>query len=601
MIFSLLVALLAVVPLVPATWEVWARNGTLCVVGLMVFLWIVSQCFGNETHLVSTLLNAPMLLLATYAVARYGLSDVEWVARHNVLLLVGMMLLFFVVTNVMRHRWQFTWVIWTLVGVGTLLAIKSFGQLFISAGPSAAQETVRSAFKETADHLAYLHMVFPIAAATFLFSRRSMAEKVFCVFVALVLLAGMVATGDWWHWFSWLASAMVLGVYLLRKRGWKFHRVLIGTGMALAVAGISLLAVLRLEGIAPSRSMFSAASSASTVPLWRSAVTMAVRNPLIGVGPGMFPWRYPEFRGQQGSPIAAGSDCFTFLAEYGVIGVLLTLAVVVGFCVAAVQILNARAKRYSASTNSNRYAFTVAGLAVVMAAVVDTAMSSGFDVCANQLTLMAILGATLTCGLHNHNEHPDKTHIPGKHTVFRLTGIHRVMLTGGSLLGFVLFLWLLVNTSPGAVLSARAGQCASEKDFSGAESMYRRAIRSDECNFEALAGFADLCAARNEPNDHEEALKLYERALVLNPYAHELHIKIASLYDAAGNRQQAADQIQLAIQSDPRNAAYYIARAQHHLRWKENAPAEADFHRAGVLDPAAVAAATNAPAAEVEK
>jgi tetratricopeptide (TPR) repeat protein len=314
----------------------------------------------------------------------------------------------------------------------------------------------------------------------------------------------------------------------------------------------------------------------------------------------MFSWRYPEFRGQQGSPDTAGSNSFTWLAEYGIIGALLALSAVVTFSIAAVQILNARAKRYSASTNSNRYAFTVGGLAIMASALVDVAITSGFDACSNQMTLVVLLGAALTCGLHNRNDHPDKTHIPGKHTVFRLTGIHRVMLTGGSLLALVLFLWLLVNTSPGAVLLARARQSVARNDSAGAEIMYRRAIRADERNFEAIVGLADLCAARNESNNHEQALSLYERALVLNPYAHQLNIKIANLYDAAGNREKANERIQLAIQSDPRNAAYHVARARHHLHWKENNLAEAAFERARKLDPEFVAAATNAPPTAIE-
>jgi Flp pilus assembly protein TadD len=394
---------------------------------------------------------------------------------------------------------------------------------------------------------------------------------------------------------------VVLGLYLLRKHGWKFHRILIGTALALVAAAVTFLAVIRLEGIVPPQRVLSSSSSVTTtVPLWRSAITMAARNPLIGVGPGMFPWRYPEFRGQQGSPDAAGSNDFTWLAEYGIIGGLLALSALVTFCIAAVQILNARAKRYSASTNSNRYAFTVAGLAIIAAAVVDTVTTSGFDACANQLTLVVLLGATLTCGLHNRNEHPDKTHIPGKHTVFRLTSIHRVMLTGGSLLALALFLWLLINTSPGEVLLARAVQCAAQKDFGDAEMMYRRAIRADERNFAAITGLADLHAARREPNDHERALSLYERALVLNPYAHHLHLKIAGLYDDAGNREQAAEQLQLAVQSDPRNAAYHVARAQHHLRWKEDRLAEVEFQRAAALDPTLAPATTNAPPTGVE-
>ncbi len=601
-VFFLLVALLTVAPLVPAAWEAWGRNGMVCVVGLMMLVWIVSQLLGRDVQLVSTLLNAPMMLLATYAVIRYGLSDVEWVARRDVLLLLGMALLFFMATNVIRHRWQFVFLMWIPLGVGVVLSLQGLWQMLYnewgSIDSAMRREAIRGNFVETADHLAYLHMAFPIAVAVFFFSRRTLVEKILCAFASVILVAGMVATGDLHHWFGWMVSVAVLGGYLLRKRGWKFHRVLVGAGVLLVVVTISWLAVLKLDGIAPPQPVIGPAPSIATVPLWRSAVTMAVRNPLIGIGPGMFTWRYPEYRSQQGSPTGADSGCLTFLAEYGVTGALLALSAVVAFCVVAIQILNARARRYSVSSNSNRYAFAVAGLAVMAVALVDAALASGFDASANQFTLVTILAATVTCGLHHRDEHPEKIHTPGKHNLFRLTGIHRVMLTSGFVMALSLFLWLLMKTIPSTFLLERARQRVAQKDFTAAEGLYRKAIRFDVRNFEAMGGLADLCAVRDESTNHDQVLSLYERALARNPYAYELYVKIAHLYDAAGKREKAAEQYQLAIQSDPRNAAYYIASAQHHLRWDERDLAQAAFRRAAALDPACIASATNAPATD---
>jgi tetratricopeptide (TPR) repeat protein len=532
---------------------------------------------------------------------------VEWTARHEVLLVVGMAMLFFVTTNVIRHRWQLVCLVWMIIVAGVVIAFQGLWQGLHNhwgrIGLATQPQIIRGNFLETADYLAFLHMVFPLAASVFLFSRRSLAEKTLSALAALIFLASMAATGDLRHWFSWLAAAAVLGAYLLRKRGWKFHRALIGVGLFAIVIGATWLAALTLEGIAPPAPPASATQSISpttatttpVVPFWRSAVTMAVRNPFIGIGPGMFQWRYPEVRSQQGSPTVAGNGAFTLLAEYGASGALIALAAAVMFCIAAIQILNTRARRYSASSNSNRYAFVVAGLAVMAAGLVDVTTNSGFDACSNQLIFVTIMATALTCGQHNRDEHPEKTHIPGKHTLFRLTGIHRVMLTGGSVLGMILFLWLLFNTGPGAVFAERARQDANRNDTITAEAMYRRAFRADPRNFHALIGLADILAGRSEASHHQEAISLYERALVLNPYAHGLHLGIAALYDAADNREKAAEHYLLAIQGDPRNAAYRLARAHHHLRWNENDLAQAEFHRASVLDPALSATTTNAP------
>lgn len=603
-----MVVALALVPLVPASATVWAWNATLFVVGVVALLWVMSQMFGREFHLVSTLLSAPLLLLASYAVMRYGLTEVEPVARREVVRLLGMAMLFFIATNVVHHRWHLALIVWILVALGVVVAFQGLWQLLVhnldsmsAAAGIASEAVIRGPFAKSSEYVTFLHLVFPVAAANFLFSRYSLLLRVLCAFAAAIIVVAMAAAGQLSYWYGWLMSITVLGIYLMQKRGWKLRWALLGAGVLLLVVGATWLAAHKLQVVAPpplsvpdefSGPAAGTARSEASLPLWRSAVTMALRNPWIGIGPGMFPWRYPSYRGQQGTPLDANNNYLTFLAEYGAVGFILVFSGIVAFVIAAIQILHARARRYSASTASNRYAFVVAGLSVSAAALVDGMLGGGFNACANQLTLLIVMAATLTCALHNRNDSPDKAYTPGKLTLFRLTGVHRVLLGVGSALMLLLFLWLLVTTSPGAVFLSRAQDYVSRKEWAAAEVFYLRALRSDPRNYDAMAGLGDVYVARAAGNDAEaavlrdQALNQYERAFILNPYANELHAKMGQVYDEKGDREKAADQYKLAIQGDSRNAVYHIAYARHCQKWGETKLAEESLRRAAALDPA---------------
>jgi tetratricopeptide (TPR) repeat protein len=222
-------------------------------------------------------------------------------------------------------------------------------------------------------------------------------------------------------------------------------------------------------------------------------------------------------------------------------------------------------------------------------------MDCSFDSLVNQLTLATIMGATLTCGIQNHNEGSSKSHSAGRLTLVRMTKVHRVLLTCCSLLGVGLFLWLLVHTCPGSILLHQAGRHVAQEEWSTAQGLYQKALRLDPKNFEAITGMGDVLAASKETDELHQALTWYERALVLNPYAHGLRIKMGQIHDRLGNREKAGECYRLAVQYDPRNAAYHVARAEHHRRWNEDDLAKEACRRAVALDSSAAPAATNAP------
>ncbi len=580
----------------------------MCLAGVIAAMWVLSQFSGREVHLVSTLLSAPVLLLASYMVVRYGLTEVELSARGVMMKFLGMAILFFVSTNVIYHRWQFHWLVWILVALGALAALEGLRQWLMNGWGNAISVTglmgkkaIRGPFASSAEFAVFLHMMFSVVVSLFLFSRYPLSLKMVCAFVAGIIGLALVATGQAQYWVGWVLSITVLGIYLLRKRGWKFRWALLGASVLLLVVGAAWLAAYKLEVMAPSPvrahvetlettgTVSPIAPASPSVPLWRSALTMALRNPLMGVGLGMFEWRYPFYRGQQGTPTDAGNDWLGIFVESGFIGVVLTVWVAVAFVVAAVQILNARARRYSASTASNRYAYVVAGLAAFVAVVVDGLLMKGFGACGNQLVLLTIMAITLTSALHNRNDNPEKSHTPGKLTLFRLTGVHRVLLTAGSILLLLLFLWLVITTCPGEVFLSRAQQYALHREWSEAEAFYRRAIRSDPRNYQALVGLGDLYVARAAMDSdealalREQALSRYQQAIILNPYAYELRIKMGQLYDVLGSREKAEEQYKLALQGDPRNGLYHEATAGHYQRWGETGQAEQHFRLAAKL------------------
>lgn len=84
------------------------------------------------------------------------------------------------------------------------------------------------------------------------------------------------------------------------------------------------------------------------------------------------------------------------------------------------------------------------------------------------------------------------------------------------------------------------------------------------------AGAGDYYAALatwNKPQRDtlaNEALRWYDRAFSINPYAYDVLTKTGKLYDSIGLQQLAAERFQRALQFDPRNASYHRELGYHY-------------------------------------
>lgn len=587
-VVSLLILIFA--PLAFGAVRFWALGPVFIGIEAGGVLWIIRILNARETPVVFSTVGPSIVALAAYGVIRYGLSEIEPVASAAMMQSLAAALLFFLILNNIRHRWHVTLVVWVLAGTGAVIALCVLCQVVTGSSSVWAfpqyDEYLGSAsgpFIRPNHAAAYLQMVFPIAAATFLFSRRGFEQKVAIAIACLLMGAALLLIDTPNGWLGWLASMIVLLVYIIKRGSKKSRWLMVGVGL-LGLLLVAALISLLVSG-APHRG-FPTTERQYQGALWSAAWQMARGNLLLGTGPGMFRWLYPAHRTMQGVLDTPDNEYWTVFSEYGVIGCVLIAWVLVAFVIATVQILAVRASRYSASTPSNRYAFAVGGLAAVVAMAIGVIFDSSLHAPANLFTLVAIMGTTLTCGVHPSGKIEEDEELPGRYAPLKIKGINKVALVA-SLVIAVLLLGSRLRKSYPSDCCLRLGRHAEDSlDWDAARERYIQAWQFDRRNYEVTAAIGDLLNARATWNAAqrekllEESLIWYERAFTANPYAWDVQVKIGRVYDALGKRDLAEERYRRAIQADPENESYHAQLGLHDLRWGDTGDAVASFARA---------------------
>ena len=583
-------AILVFAPLAFGAVRFWALGPILIAIELAGVLWITRILAAREIPVIFSALGPPVLALAGYAVIRYGLSEIEPVACGSMMQSLGAVLLFFLVLNHTRHRWHVTLLVWVLIGTGTLVAVYALwqalmGGMWVWAFPQYDQYlgNASGTFIRPNHCAAYLQMVFPIAAANVLFSRRGFEQRVAIAIACLVIGAALLFAAAPNGWLGWLASVIVLLIYVVKRGGKKSRWLMVGVGLlgfSLVAAVVSLLAAGGSgHGLAMEEGQHRAA-------LWHGAWQIARSKTLLGVGPGMFRWLYPAQRTVQGLVDAPNNEYLGMFTEYGVIGCAVALWVLVAFMIGAAQILSVRASRYSASTPSNRYAFAAGGLAAVAAIAIGVIFDSSLHVPAILFTLVVIMAATLTCGVHPSGKVEEDEELPGRYAPLAVKGLNKFALAVSLAFVVLLLAWRLRKSYPSDVSLRLAQHARDHFEWEVARDHYRQAWNFDHRNFKVTCAIGDYLSARATWNLAQrdklldEALTWYDRAFTHNPYAMDVQVKMGRVYDALGKRELAADRYRRAVQADPRNASYRAQLAMHHQRWGETDEAVANFARA---------------------
>jgi tetratricopeptide (TPR) repeat protein len=594
----IILAIATLAPLTQAAPHPWLPTLLTSAVVAATGLWIIYLLLGRETYVVFSAVGAPVLVLMTYGIVRYTTSEIEAVARPQMIEITAAGLLFLLVFNFLQQRWQLVALVWILAASGVVLTGWGFWQVLsqpraaLFAPATNPQGLARALFREPSEFAVYLHLAFSMAGAYTLFSRRSGNEKILFALSAVVSVAGLALTQTPRYWAGWFAAATVLGLFLLRKRGWKPRWYLLGGGLLLVFLFGAFLAVSQLRLASPKTPLVDVtAETTAAGNSWQRVLSIGHRHLIGGTGPGLAIWLYPSLRSGGAATHALANEYLAIFAEYGAIGVLLTAWALIALVLAVFRGQHLRANRYSAATPSNRFAFAIGGFAALAAVLVDGLLGCSVRAPVNLVTVTVLMAAALTCGIYHHSDPEDKPPKLGQYSLMRLKGLPRYVLAVGLAVLLLLFGSRLVQTYPAAFFAEAAQRDQRALRLSNAQTGLLRACRLDNRNFTHPAALGDLFAVQATWNAAEradlatQALRWYERSLTLNPYHTDVLVQKARMYQLLGQSDEATTCLNQALMAEPRNPSYLIAQGLLYQELGKLDRAHHSFQRAHDLDP----------------
>src|SRR5262245_2832224 len=189
----------------------------------VVVLWGLRLWVGQQPRLLWPPICWAVVAFTIYAVARYLTSDIEYVAREEMVRVLVYCFLFFAILDNVNRQESIQIVSLTLVFLAMAISFYAIYQ-FIT-GSDRVWHFLKpyhhrgSGTYISPNHLGgFLEMLVPLGLAYTLTSRLKPAAKVFTGYAALVMLVGIAATGSRGSWFSTLLSLAVFFGVLVAHR-----------------------------------------------------------------------------------------------------------------------------------------------------------------------------------------------------------------------------------------------------------------------------------------------------------------------------------------------------------------------------------------------
>jgi tetratricopeptide (TPR) repeat protein len=377
--------------------------------------------------------------------------------------------------------------------------------------------------------------------------------------VALWLqVSALVLTGSRLGMLAFLIAA---GVFLLLALGW---RVLTRDFlMRLALVGVLLLAVVWLslpaaQRLTPQAATQEVHSGSFRIETWKGTLQMALANPLLGVGPGAFEWRYPRYA-SVGFTRLAHNTYLELMAEAGVLALLLLLGLGIGWLTRALQREMPPSERRAAGGIPFDWRPVRLGIvAGVLAGAMHNFVDSDIACFANLLTLSGLLGLGLALA------------IDGVYTVpLGLIERRGTALVLSAALGMS-----LASVGLGELYANQARYEMLVGHIPQAVEQINRARSLDARNPDYLMDAGELYYALGR---RETAFTLMERAIRLKP-SPRFWYRLGLYYEREGKPEQARIAFEHVLRLDPNNLPALLKLAQQ----------AANTARDGTLPPEAI-------------
>lgn len=521
----------------------------------------------------------PLLLFLAYSIGRYYTSRFEYEARNELFQVTLCGLLFLVASQQFHHRRDRAIFVATLAVIAVFQSAFGMWQAFTYSDaifhwerPEGYNGRGSGSFV-CPNHLAgFLELALGLLVARAVIVRResqsverSVILKVLVVYSALMAVAGILVTLSRAGW-----AATVIGLSALLFLGeWRLRSILPRAALVLAVLIFMTFMLWNVDSIRnyltkslradnPTQGItLRDPTMGGRALMWSGTIKMIRDAPLFGTGIGSWQWVYQRYKAPDvtvSEPDYTHNDYLNLAADYGLVGVVIMLAVFICFFVHAWRISRI-------AESSEQRAFAVGAMLSVISILVHSWFDFNLHIPANSLLLAAIMGFTAAMGGQQRGVPTTSKTAP---PIARYAVGTAVFCIGG--IGIRLFL----PTVMGFYQTDLGNGAKVELDYDTAFAHYGRASELDPKYPKPHIKTGDIYLSsanwRKGPAKTAErrtlankAIQAYERALALNPLQAYVRVSKARAYELAGEDELALQNYLQAIETSPINAyAHYM-------------------------------------------
>lgn len=513
----------------------------------------------DVTALVST------AIFALYVIVRNRLSEIEYIGRLQLFIVVGALLAYLivalVVTSPKHRRILFAGVI--------LLALLQLYPALIQftqkngwmpldwAQRRGAQGWRASGFFISPNNFAGLmELACLMALSLTLWGRTSWVARMLFGYAALATAAGVVISGSRGGYLSLTAGAGVVAI--LSILAWEKQReknpllAAAVTGGLLAVVCGGLVWALQSSAVSERVAQIHDPENMRLL-LWKSALQQFGLSPVWGTGGFSFLYYGRLFRDPivQNDPIHVHNDYIQLLADYGLAGAILFLLLLASQLragIAGFRHLVRKSDDEKQNSYGDRLPLLIGALAGLFAYVVHSVVDFNM-----QLPLNAVVMAMLLGVITNPGGRPVNSSLHHGH-------VRKTLLRGCIPLLGVLVLIYGIPRIPGEYYSEKSRVALRDGKPEEALKIARSGLQSIKDNPELYyqAGDAALRLAETEGKDagrlHLEAVDMFSKGLSLFRYDSRLALKLALAQASLGDYYTATETVRYAGKLDPNSS-----------------------------------------------
>jgi O-antigen ligase len=392
-ILGLVLGILAFSPLAFGAVDVGPFLIVLGATGLVLLLWLARVWISEKFQFLWPPVCWVMLAFVVYAVGRYLTSDIEYVARQELLRMLTYAFLFLAIVNNLHRKEPVQIISFSLIFLGMAISCYAFYQF---AANSQKVWNVLNGYAHRGsgtyinpNHLAgFLEMILPVAAAYAMAGRVQPVTRILLGYASLVMAAGIAVTLSRGGWVAASVSSLALLAILMTQRA---YRIPAGLFLVLMVGGC--LVLIPKSHIFETRAKVvydGRIDDDARFTLWGPAVKLWRENLWWGVGPGHFDYRFRGVRPEslQLQPERVHNDFLNTVVDWGIAGAAVIGAGVALLSLGVISTWNHVRREYNelgSNKHSNKFAFLVGASCGLVAIALHSLVDFNMHIPANAM------------------------------------------------------------------------------------------------------------------------------------------------------------------------------------------------------------------------